>query len=187
MPCLWSLHMPMRKKILMMGVFATGFLACITSIVRTYYSFQVAKSSDKSYKLELMGLWGWAELAIGIIVGCLPVMPKFIQQVGPKVLKSLSFRSKYKLRPARNLEIRVKAPSGNAFTRIQQPFAKDAHLSISESLIDPYSPPAQFQGDCLTRGIFDSPISNAIIAHESTQPPGVVFASRGDDLEYGRK
>lgn len=26
MPCLWSLHMPMRKKILMTGVFATGFL-----------------------------------------------------------------------------------------------------------------------------------------------------------------
>ena len=26
MPCLWKLQMPMRKKILMVGVFATGFL-----------------------------------------------------------------------------------------------------------------------------------------------------------------
>ena len=155
--------------------------------MRTYYSFQIAKSSDKSYKLTLMGLWGWAELAIGIIVGCLPIMPKFIQQVGPKVLKSLSFRSKYKLRPARNLEIGVKAPSGNAFTKIQQPLVEDVHLSISESSIDSYSPQARFQGAYLTRGRFDSPLSNAIIAHESTQPPGVVFASRRDDLEYGRK
>ena len=26
MPCLWKLQMPLRKKLLVMGVFATGFL-----------------------------------------------------------------------------------------------------------------------------------------------------------------
>ena len=62
--------------------------------MRTYYSYQVPKSFDKSYNLELMGLWGWAELAIGIIVGCLPVTPKFFQHVGPKVLNVFASVSK---------------------------------------------------------------------------------------------
>lgn len=158
----------------------------MTSIVRTYYSFQVPKSSDKSYNLELMGLWGWAELAIGIIVGCLPVMPKFIQHVGSKVLKTFSIRSKHEIRPAQNLKSRDKTLRADTFTKIQRPFAKYIGSSISESLSEPYSPQARLHGGYLTPGEFDSPVSNAIIAHEPIQLPCVVIATRRDDLEYGR-
>ena len=39
------------------------------------------------------GLWSGAELSIGIIVGCFPVMPRFFQHVGPKVSGAFPFRS----------------------------------------------------------------------------------------------
>lgn len=187
MPCLWKLQMAMRKKILMTGVFATGFIVCVTSILRTYYSFQVSKSSDKSYNLELMGLWSWAELTIGIIVGCLPVIPKFFQHAGPRVFKILSFRSNYEIGPAHALKTRDEAPKTNRFTIIQRPFTTYVRSSISESLTDPYSPQARLHGEYLTPDNFVSSLPNATIADESTQTSGVAIATRRDDLEYGQK
>ena len=38
----------------------------------------------------LVGIWAWAEMAVGIIVSCLPIMPKFFQHFNPKVRKLLS-------------------------------------------------------------------------------------------------
>ena len=32
-----------------------------------------------------MGLWTYAELAAGVIISCLPVIPRFFQYVGPKI------------------------------------------------------------------------------------------------------
>ena len=158
----------------------------MTSIVRTYYSFQVPKSSDKTYNLQLMSLWGWAELAIGIIVGCLPVMPKFIQHVGPQIFKTLSFGSKYEVKPAHGLNAIDEVSKANTFTRIQRPFAKYGGPSISKSLTDPYDPQTRLHGDYPTSEIFGSSLPDAIIAHESTRPSGGTVATKRDDLEYGQ-
>ena len=54
-----------------------------------------------SYYFLVMGLWGLAEMAAGIIVSCLPITPKFFQYLGPKgygvVSNVLSSRSKLRL------------------------------------------------------------------------------------------
>lgn len=134
----------------------------------------------------LMGLWGWAELAIGIIVGCLPVMPKFFQHIGPKVLKTLSFSSKHEMSLAHGLKNTQKTPKAKAFTKTQRPFAKYVGPSICESSTDPYSPHAQLHGDYVMPDKFDSQLPQAFIAHETTQLPGVIIATRRDDLEYGQ-
>ncbi|KAI4213374.1 MAG: hypothetical protein LQ349_009283, partial [Xanthoria aureola] len=89
---IWKLQLPMRKKIMMLAVFATGFCACITSIVRTYYTSE-SEIGDVSYKLIIMGLWTWAELTAGILVSCLPVVPRFFQHIGPKVYASFKSNS----------------------------------------------------------------------------------------------
>ena len=159
----------------------------MTSIVRTYYSFQVPKSPDKTYTLELMGLWGWAELATGIIVSCLPVMPKFIRHVGPKIYKTLSLRSDYKVdNNAHVMRARRGIPKAKAFTKIQPPSAKCDGSDLSESLADLYSPPARLHGEYLPPVPFDSSLPSAIIALEPIRPPGVITATRRDDLEYGQ-
>ena len=159
----------------------------MTSIVRTYYSFQVPKSSDRTYKLELMGLWGWAELTIGIIVGCLPVLPKFIHHIGATVSRTFSSTSEDGVSAAHGLINRNQPPKANAFTKIQRSFANHIGSSISESSIDTYSPQALLHGEYLTSNKYDSLSLSAITTHEPTHPPSVVIATRRDDLAYGEK
>ena len=59
--------------------------ACVTSILRTYYAWQIVKSPDVTYNMLFMGLWAYAEISIGIIVSCLPVFPKFLKHINLKV------------------------------------------------------------------------------------------------------
>ena len=54
----------------------------------------MAGSPDTSYNVVPMGLWTFAELAIGFIISCLPVIPKFFQHISPKVSRALSVLSK---------------------------------------------------------------------------------------------
>ncbi|KAF6227624.1 hypothetical protein HO173_012153 [Letharia columbiana] len=94
MPCVWRLRLPLKKKILMTTIFATGLFACITSILRTYYTWKIVQSPDISYNMVPMGMWTYAELSTGIVISCLPVIPKFFQHIGPKVSSALTLRSK---------------------------------------------------------------------------------------------
>ena len=41
-----------------------------------------------------MGMWTYAELSTGIVISCLPVIPKFFQHVGPRLSSALNFGSK---------------------------------------------------------------------------------------------
>ena len=159
----------------------------MTSIVRTYYSYQVPKSSDRTYKLELMGLWGWAELTIGIIVGCLPVLPKFLHHIGATASRTFSFTSKDGVSAAHGMMIRNEPPKENAFTKFQRPFANHVGSSLSESSTDTYGPQARLRGEYLAADKYDSLSLDAFSRHEPTHPPSVVIATRRDDLEYGEK
>ena len=160
--------------------------------MRTYYSYQVRTSLDKSYNLELMGLWCWAELAIGIIVGCLPVTPKFFRHVGPKVFNVFAFISKSDVQSDMSPTCGPKATDGIpkkcALNKIQRPFAKyNVGSNISDSFTDPFYPQTELESDLLhlrTKGL-DSTRSELTIVPEPTQSLGVIAASRPGDLESG--
>lgn len=154
--------------------------------MRTYYSFQVPKTTDKTYNLELMGLWGWAELTTGIIVGSLPVMPRFVQHVRPKFLKTFSFRWNHEVSPAPAMQALDEIPKAKMIPNIQRTFAKYGGSNISEPLNDPYSPQARLHGNYLPPITFDSTLPHEIAALEPTHPPRPIFAIRRDDLEYGQ-
>ena len=68
--------------------------ACLTSILRVHYAGYIASEHDKSYNIARMGFWTFAEIAIGTVVSCSPVLPKFFQHFGPKVHEALSSRSR---------------------------------------------------------------------------------------------
>ena len=155
--------------------------------MRTYYSFQVPKTSDRTYNLELMGLWGWAELTIGIIVGCLPVMLKLIHHIGAKISRIFSSASRDGVSAARGQINRNEPSKANAFTKIHRTFANHVASSVSESSTDTYSPQARLHGEYLTSDKYDSLSLSAITTHEPNHPPSVVIATRRDDLEYGEK
>ena len=65
----------------------------MTSILRTYYIWETIKSPDYSYNLFSVGVWSNAEIAIGIIVSCLPVFPKFFRHIGPKIHATFTIES----------------------------------------------------------------------------------------------
>lgn len=67
--------------------------ACVASILRTYYTFRIAQGPDVTFNIVVMGLGGTAELNIGVVVSCLPVLPRFVRHFGPKFTRSFSFHS----------------------------------------------------------------------------------------------
>ena len=42
----------------------------------------------------VMGYWTYVEIAMGIIISCLPVLPRLFQAFGPRIYGAFSFRSK---------------------------------------------------------------------------------------------
>ena len=68
--------------------------ACVTSILRTYYTWKTDSQPDVSYNIVGLGLWTLAEVATGVIVSCLPVLPRFFQDIGPKIYRAFSIKIK---------------------------------------------------------------------------------------------
>lgn len=66
----------------------------MASLVRVYYAFEVVKSDDVSYKIGIIGFCTLVEIAIGIIVSCLPVLPRLFQAFSPHISSAFSFQSK---------------------------------------------------------------------------------------------
>ncbi|KAG8531295.1 uncharacterized protein KY384_002923 [Bacidia gigantensis] len=96
---IYKLQRPFKKKLRPIAVFAAGICACIVSIVRTYYSFVVLESLDNTYVMMLNGFWAWAEMTIGILIACLPIMPRFFDEISSQCSKTIdasfsSIRSK---------------------------------------------------------------------------------------------
>ena len=92
---IWRLQMPWSKKLRIVAVFAVGSLACIAAVFRLVYSIQLidysaSASPEEQLVTDKKGLWAFAEIAVGIIVGCIPVLPRFFQQ---PVFSSLSLGS----------------------------------------------------------------------------------------------
>lgn len=83
--CVSSLHMPLKRKIGVSIVFATGVFACLTSILRTEASFRIVGKHDQTYELIPLAFWSDAEMASGIICGCMPVVPQFFRHLMPKI------------------------------------------------------------------------------------------------------
>ena len=164
----------------------------MTSVVRTYYTYQVPRSSDKGYTEELTLLWGWAELAIGIIVGCLPVTAKFFRQFSPKVSEFFTFVSKPDARSDASTTYGPKntdeIPKTHSSPKFQRPFARyHVGTNISESFTESFYPQTQLDGDLLhlTANKLDPTQPKSTIGREPTQSLDVIAASRPGDLESG--
>lgn len=104
-PVIWRLQMPWNIKFRVLMIFGFGFLACVTSVLRLIYSIEIFHANDSStvylnefriglcrYKKTILDLEksrGWqpsssAEIAVGIIVGCLPALPRFFRHLCPQ-------------------------------------------------------------------------------------------------------
>ena len=155
------------------------------SIKRSYHVWQTYESSDKSYRLAGFNLWSDAEFAIGIIIGCFPVMPRFVQHVGPKVSEALSFRSKSTHNTGHDPRNRSKTSKTAAAGKSKNPFAKyRVGSGICESYNDAYAQP---HGEYYTLDELETSRAQTETTSPPSQAPGMVAATRRDDSEYGHQ
>ena len=155
------------------------------SIIRTYYCWQLAASPDKSYLLAAYGLCSDAELSVGVLIGCFPIMPKFFQHIGPKLSEALSFRSKATSENGDNLGYRSMTPENHTLTKIKNPFSKyKVGSSIVDSCNDPYP---QLHREYYNWNESAASQPQATTAFAPIPIPNAKVATRRGDLEYGHQ
>ena len=171
-----SIPAPINCYFLLQGLQAIDWYssACIASILRTFYSWKVAQSPDISYNVMLVGIWAWAEMAVGIIVSCLPIMPKFFQHFSPKVRRLLSL----------SIGTAERGATGESYSshKHQNPFNRNSGLTRIPDTIDE-------SFDLATR---DKAQGAMVKEYSIASPSDTVFtpegrtATRREDLEIGQ-
>ncbi|KAF2645858.1 hypothetical protein P280DRAFT_476322 [Massarina eburnea CBS 473.64] len=87
----WGLRIETKKKMGICTLFATGLLACITNAFVVMYLLKMPNAdSDISYYIGWVGMWSAAEIALGLCVICMLVMPKFMEAKGNRLLSRLT-------------------------------------------------------------------------------------------------
>ncbi|KAF2272788.1 uncharacterized protein EI97DRAFT_196094 [Westerdykella ornata] len=72
----WKLQLRLKQKVGVSAIFATGFFACITSVMRLIESIKSLDNPDISHSLLPVSLWALAEVSAGLVVCCLPLLPR---------------------------------------------------------------------------------------------------------------
>ncbi|KAF1961153.1 hypothetical protein CC80DRAFT_531866 [Byssothecium circinans] len=86
----WSLQLSTAKKIGVSGVFSTGLFALMASLFRMVVTIRFSHTHDVT-DLTPAALWAQAEIAGGIVCGCLPTIPALLLAF-PKWRNSLGSR-----------------------------------------------------------------------------------------------
>lgn len=154
--------------------------ASVASILRTYYTWRVVENPDVSWEIFPVGLWSWAELSIGIIVGCLPTLPKFFQHIGTKFYRSTSGSG-------RESSAADYASKLNVFARAQRPFARyGVGRRVSDFRAEPYNPRPQSLDEYLILEGFDASPTQVRSSITPTGWRGQGIATAREDLEYAQ-
>ncbi|KAI9790932.1 MAG: hypothetical protein M1816_004693 [Peltula sp. TS41687] len=89
MPMVWRLRLPMRQKIAVIGIFATGALVCAISIIRLQAMLAAKEDPDITWGQVPNSITGAIECNIGIACGCMPCLKPLFNRWIPK-LKSIA-------------------------------------------------------------------------------------------------
>jgi hypothetical protein len=121
--------------------------ACVTSILRTYYTWLIDSSPDDSYHILRMGFCAQAEIATGMIVSCLPVTPRFVQHFAPKVYRGLlrtnyestsGYFHKMKITPKVSLCFPKQLSRSRTSRTFNNAYSQEAHLTAENIELHEY-------------------------------------------------
>ncbi|KAF2870609.1 hypothetical protein BDV95DRAFT_574227 [Massariosphaeria phaeospora] len=85
LPVIWGLQMDVKKKLGSSFALVVGAIACVASILRLDASIKTMDDLDKSYIFEPILLYSSGEIAIGVICGCIPMMPALYRHYRTRV------------------------------------------------------------------------------------------------------
>ncbi|KIW07006.1 uncharacterized protein PV09_01901 [Verruconis gallopava] len=83
-PPIMRLHMTMRKRIAVSGVFATGLFVTACSVVRLTTLLKWGKSQNPTYDYTEVAIWSLIELMTAVICACMPGIASLIRRVWPR-------------------------------------------------------------------------------------------------------
>ncbi|KAK0516237.1 hypothetical protein JMJ35_000840 [Cladonia borealis] len=85
MPVIWRLHMQLRRKIAVCGIFLTGLIAILASVLGCYYRVLSALSPDLAWnEPPALGL-ALVEMSVGVICGSVPHLSPIVRRYKPKM------------------------------------------------------------------------------------------------------
>ncbi|KAK2849620.1 hypothetical protein FQN49_005575 [Arthroderma sp. PD_2] len=84
----WNLNMNIRRKIKLLGVFGLGIFAVAASLIRLGETPVLQSSPDATWNISRLAVWAVIEANIGILCGCLLLLPAFLDRHWPKGLTS---------------------------------------------------------------------------------------------------
>ncbi|KKY17289.1 putative pth11-like integral membrane protein [Diplodia seriata] len=93
MPVIKSLNLPRKQKIALMGIFALGTFATVTSILRLSSIYSISYSNDVTYDNVGAALWSTVEINTAIICASLPTFKAFVNRIFPRLLGSTRSQS----------------------------------------------------------------------------------------------
>ncbi|KAI1741681.1 hypothetical protein F4680DRAFT_414737 [Xylaria scruposa] len=74
---IWHLSMPVKRKLAAFAVFSIGLVACVIGIVGIWLRVAVLRNADFIWWCSQAALLVISEISVVIIVGCIPVLPRF--------------------------------------------------------------------------------------------------------------
>ncbi|EWC47153.1 hypothetical protein DRE_03522 [Drechslerella stenobrocha 248] len=83
-PTLWTLHMPTRQKLMLVGVFALGIVAPLSAILRLIYIEKATVSWDASWWCFELWIYTSLETHVGIICASIPSLKPLAVKIFPR-------------------------------------------------------------------------------------------------------
>ncbi|PCD37124.1 hypothetical protein AU210_005628 [Fusarium oxysporum f. sp. radicis-cucumerinum] len=130
LPILLMLNINRKEKIILVILFALGFLVSVVSFLRLHYSLTNASSDDPIWASITPTYWACIEVNMAIICACLMTLRPLVEKYAPKLLlsrfssrhqnpgyprrQSLSIETHVTLPQRLNLHVMDSATTGNA-------------------------------------------------------------------------
>ena len=132
------------------------------SIIRTYSVYQLVGHEDRSNYNGILNLWTSGELAAGIIISCLPVLPRFVRTYAPRIRSVISSNVKmHYMSPVLEVRIQTRPNELNNWHELR------TQVSDNDPAVVQHGPA---QSECSTENV----------SNQSSFVPDPVTLSRGE-------
>ncbi|KAI4179877.1 MAG: hypothetical protein L6R41_007584 [Letrouitia leprolyta] len=126
-----SLQLPPKKKVGLLAIFFTGFLACLCSIISLYYRVVLVREKDDVWNAVPVTVLGIVESNIGIICGCLPTLPALFRRSN-FVSRKTGNKSSYEASSSTPANVRSGGGAARGFGRLGDVESKDSVVRLEE-------------------------------------------------------
>ena len=87
LPAVWSLQLPVAKKLGVSAIFMTGLMACVVSVITLYLRIAELNFFDRTWDVVTLWLMTIVEMNVGLIVACMPAAATVVKAHNPQIVK----------------------------------------------------------------------------------------------------